>query len=88
MEAVRFKFPEATVRLPSGDVFIAGGAPFAELYRTNEHKFVRVTGGFEASRYFASATLLNDGRVLVVGGYSEGNANGLPATSRTWIYRP
>jgi hypothetical protein len=85
MNASRFKFPQGAVRLQSGDVFIAGGAPSAEMYRAKERDFAAVTGGFEAARYFASATLLDDGRVLVVGGYSQGNA-GLPATSRAWIY--
>ena len=87
MNASRFKFPHAAVRLQSGDVLIAGGAPFPELFRPKERTFVTVPGGFEAARYFASATLLNDGRVLILGGYSEGKG-GLPATSRAWLYRP
>ena len=87
MNASRFKFSNAALRLQSGDVFIAGGAPFPELFRPRERSFVTVPGGFEAARYFASATLLGDGRVLVVGGYSEGNG-GLPATGRSWLYRP
>jgi hypothetical protein len=87
MQASRFKFPHAALRLQSGDVFIAGGAPFAELFRPKERVFVTVTGGFEAAHYFASATLLDDGRVLVVGGYSQ-VTGGLPATPRAWLYRP
>ena len=87
MNASRFKFPHAALRLQSGDVFIAGGAPFAELFRPKERTFVTVTGGFEAAHYFASATLLDDGRVLVVGGYSQ-VAGGLRATSHAWLYRP
>jgi len=87
MNASRFKFPYAAVRLPSGDVFIAGGARFAELFRQKEQNFVKLPGDFETARYFGSATLLSDGRVLVAGGYSEG-PGGLPATSRAWLYRP
>jgi len=87
MNESRFKLPQGAVRLESGDVLIAGGAPSAELFRAKEGDFIAVAGGFEAARYFASATLLDDGRVLVVGGYSQGDA-GLPATSRAWIYRP
>ena len=86
MHASRFKFPQAAVRLQSGDVLIAGGAPIAEVFRPGKRSFVTVPSGFEA-RYFASATLLDDGEVLVVGGYSQGAA-GLPATSRAWLYRP
>lgn len=87
MNAARFKFPQAALRLPSGDVFIAGGAPFAELFRPKEQAFITVSGGFGAAHYFASSTLLTDGRVLVVGGYSQA-AGGLPATSGAWLYRP
>jgi Kelch motif len=87
MSIPRFKFPQAAVRLQSGDVLIAGGAPSAELYRAKQRAFGSVTGGFDAARYFASSTLLRDGRVLVVGGYSPA-AGGLPATSRAWLYRP
>lgn len=87
MRASRFKFPQAALRLPSGDVLIAGGAPFAEVFRPKERSFATVPGGLEGARYFASATLLEDGQVLVVGGYSQ-EAAGLPATSRAWLYRP
>jgi hypothetical protein len=87
MHASRFKFPQAALRLQSGDVLIAGGAPFAELFRPREQRFLPVPGGFESARYFASATLLDDGRVVIVGGYSQG-ASGLPATTRAWLYRP
>lgn len=87
MNAARFKFPNAAVRLQSGDVLLAGGAAFPEVFRPQERAFVSVSGGFEAARYFASATLLNDGDILVLGGYSEGKG-GLPATSRAWLYRP
>jgi len=72
----------AKLRMPS----CARGAPIAEVFRPRKRSFVTVPSGFEA-RYFASATLLDDGEVLVVVGYSQGAA-GLPATSRAWLYRP
>jgi len=87
MKASRFKFPHAAVCLQSGDVFIAGGAAFPELFRSKERTFVKAAERFDAARYFASATLLGDGRVLVVGGYSQG-ASGFAATSRAWVYHP
>ena len=86
MKAARFKFPHAAVRLRSGDVLIASGAPFAEVFRPKERTFNSVSGGFEVAHYFGSATLLADGRVLVVGGYTQ--AAGLPATSGAWLYQP
>ena len=87
MNASRFKFPNAAVRLQSGDVLIAGGAALPEIFRSKQRAFITVNAGLEAACYFASATLLNDGNVLVVGGYSEGKG-GLPATARAWLYRP
>lgn len=86
MNLSRFKLPNAAARLQNGEVFIAGGASVAELFRPKERTFVKVNGGFESARYFSSTTMLNDGRVLVVGGYSDGPA--MPATSRAWLYRP
>jgi hypothetical protein len=87
MNASRFKLPNAAVRLPNGDVFIAGGAAVAEVFRAKERRFSAAGGSFGAARYFASATVLQDGRVLVAGGYSAGK-DGLPATQQAWIYHP
>lgn len=87
MHAPRFKFPQAAIRLQSGDVLIAGGAPFGELFRPGEQRFVALPAQFGSARYFASATLLDDGRVLIAGGYSQG-ASGLPATPHAWLFRP
>jgi hypothetical protein len=78
MNASRFKFPNAAVRLQSGDVLIAGGAALREIFRPKERAFITVNAGLEAACYFASATLLNDGNVLVVGGYSEGKGGYRP----------
>lgn len=49
MNLSRFKFPNAAVRLRNGEVFIAGGASVAELFRPKERAFVKLTGGFESA---------------------------------------
>lgn len=87
MSGARFKFPDGAVRLQDGEVLLAGGAAVPEVFIPGEGKFVPVQGSLESPRYFACATLLRDGRVLVVGGYSEG-PTGLPSTTKAWLYRP
>ena len=69
----------ATV-LPNGTVFVVGGIPevppvyagyaptsTAEIYDPSSNSFVQ-TGSMADGRFWHSATLLGDGRVLVVGG--------------------
>lgn len=87
MNSARFKLPQAAVRLANGDVFIAGGAAFPEVFRARDRVFRAGGEGFGSARYFASATVLKDGRVLVAGGYAT-EEGGLPATQQAWIYRP
>jgi N-acetylneuraminic acid mutarotase len=76
----------AAVRLDDGRVLIVGGksgriivgmrtlasmAPLntAEIYDPESHSFIR-TGDMSAPHYLATATRLNDGNVLVVGGWT------------------
>ena len=67
--------PSATV-LKNGDVLIAGGevednepVESAEIFRANALSF-QATGSMHHARVAHTATLLEDGRVLVTGGYS------------------
>ena len=86
MSTSRFKLPEAVVLLKSGKALIAGGGRFAEVYDETTSTFTPSGGTFGASRFFASATLLLDGKALITGGYADGG--GLPATTSAWIYEP
>ncbi len=89
MEFPRFKFPDAVTPLKDWKVLISGGAAEAEIYQVASGKFVRA-GSVEGPHYFASATLLPDGRVLIAGGYgtADGRPNGPLSTQGAWIYRP
>jgi hypothetical protein len=84
--------------LNNGKVLIAGGSSGsgvfytiseAELYDPSSGTFT-VTGSMNTTRADYSATLLSDGRVLVIGGFIEANAPGFPTTyyASTEIYDP
>jgi hypothetical protein len=89
MEMARFKLPQAAVTLKNGNALVAGGAANLEVYDAAAGRFVRA-GSLDGPHYYASATLLRDGRVLISGGYGTGNgrANGPLASDRAWIYQP
>lgn len=87
MNTARFKLPYAAVLLDNGKVLIAGGGSFAEIYDEAKGAFSPVQGSLGAARFFASATLLPDGKALITGGYAD-SGGGLPATSDAWIYQP
>lgn len=89
MELARFKFPDAAALLNDGRVLLGGGADQFETYDPGAGKFVRV-GSIAAPNYFASATRLKDGAVLVTGGYgtSDGRSNGPLSSDAAWLYIP
>ena len=89
MELARFKIPDATAILKNGRILIAGGAAEVEVYDNAARKFFRA-GSLDEAHFFASATLLKDGRALITGGYtaSRGRPNGPLSTEQAWIYVP
>ncbi len=84
MSAGRFKFSDAIATLKSGKVLVAGGGAQLEIYDTKARGFTLAGGQVDAARYFSTATLLPDGRVLIAGGYD----NRIVASARTWVYKP
>ena len=87
MSTSRFKLPYAAALLANGKVLVAGGGSFAEIYDETNGSFSKVDGTLGAARFFASATVLADGKTLITGGYAEAGG-GLPSTSGAWIYEP
>jgi len=84
MNDSRFKLPDEPALLSAGRLLIAGGNSHAEIYDPRNGQFVVVLGEMEKPWHFMTETRLQDGRVLLAGGY----ANDPEATAQTWIYRP
>ncbi len=80
----RFKLPEAAAPIGSGRLLIAGGSKQSEIYDSRTAKFLLASGELSNDWHFMTETRLNDGRVLLAGGY----ANNDQATAQTWIYQP
>jgi WD40 repeat protein len=87
MSTSRFKLPYAAALLSNGTVLVAGGGSFAEIYDETKGSFSKVDGTLGAARFFASATVLPDGKTLITGGYAE-TGGSLPSTADAWIYKP
>jgi WD40 repeat protein len=82
----RFKLTSGVVMLTNGQTLIAGGADQAEVFDPASNSFLRTAGEKLDSFYFSTATLLSDGKVLIVGGY--GHNPGAGALSHAWLYQP
>lgn len=79
----RYKLPDAVVRLPSGAVLVAGGAAQPELFEPRSGRFVALDGELRGALEFATASLLPDGQVLVLGGYDEE----IRSSAAAWLLR-
>lgn len=82
MRRARYKLNGAIALLPNGKVLIAGGSDGAEIFDPTTGATTETRGAFGSHRLFATATVLNDGRVLIVGGYDQSNQVG----SGAWIF--
>ena len=83
MHLARYKLTGSTVRLPGGNVLVAGGALQPELYVAARNAFRLVPGKLDHTRLFLTAAALSGGRALLVGGYDKA----IRPTAATWIYR-
>lgn len=85
MAHARFKLRDGVVRLPGGEVLVAGGAERAELFDPATGSFHAVAGGPLEGFLFSTATLLPDSTVLIAGGYGDDPGRGGFASA--WLYR-
>ncbi len=83
MNLSRYKLQGTTILLKDGRVLIAGGANRAEIFDPATKTFEVAAGKFETARLFATATLLPNGEVLIVGGYDQN----LAVSEQAWIYK-
>lgn len=71
-------------RLPSGDVLVAAGDARVERFNARTQAFETLAGEMEGANEFATATLLDSGEVLVLGGYDDQ----MQTTASAWQVRP
>ncbi len=83
MQSQRYKLPDGAVMLRSGDVLVAAGAAQVERFDAATQRFMLVPGELDGPQEFASATLLDDGDVLVLGGYDEQ----IQTSASAWLVR-
>jgi Kelch motif protein len=81
----RFKLAMAVVPLKNGRILIAGGADQPEVYDPASGAFIPVAGTKLDGFCFSTATLLNDGTVLLAGGYANPRS---PGVNHAWLYQP
>lgn len=84
MNRARFKFPNAVAVAGNGKVIVSGGGRRVEIYDYSANRFMVSGGSVEDEWFYATATPLPDGRVLIAGGYNDS----LHPTNQAWIYQP
>jgi len=80
----RFQLPDEAAPLPSGQLLVSGGNKLVEIYDPGTRGFLLATGQLSDAWHFMSETRLNDGSVLLAGGY----ANNDQATARRGFIAP
>lgn len=82
MSEGRYKFLDAVVALPNGDVLVAGGGRHAERLDRRVDRFLRVPEALGLALAFSTVTPLTDGDILIAGGYDPN----IRTTRAAWIY--
>ncbi len=88
LNTARYKIRDAVVTLPSGKVLVAGGGARPEVFDPVTGIFTPVAGSIGTTRYYATATLLANGDVLILGGYLSDDKPGMAADLSAWLYKP
>jgi N-acetylneuraminic acid mutarotase len=83
MNSQRYKLQGTAVLLSDGKVLVAGGATRAEVFDPAQNSFTYAAGDMETPNFFATATRLRNGQVLITGGYHRNSV----ASANAWLYR-
>lgn len=84
MSARRYKIQGTALLLENGSALIVGGADRVEVFDVRHDNFIQAAGAIGSELTDASATLLRDGRVLIVGG----DAKEPDSYANAWLYEP
>jgi hypothetical protein len=82
LRAKRFKFPACVVQVSEEIILLCGGSREIETLGTGD-KVSTITARFDQPNYYATATLLPGGNVLIAGGYDDH----AQVTGKAWVYR-
>ena len=83
MKGKRFKLPNGISLLNDGAALISGGSNQVEVYNPRRKVFSSVAT-FREPHFFATATMLADGSVLITGGYNTQPQS----TDEAYVYKP
>jgi hypothetical protein len=86
MKFQRYKLLSGVVALKDGRILLAGGAEQPEIYDPARSVFVPLSEDTLQGFWFSTATLLDDGRVLMVDGYGHNHAAG--AVNQALLWKP
>jgi hypothetical protein len=81
LNSERFKLVDAAVLLPNGNVLVGGGNRQLELFEAQSQSFIR-SRQLDNHYYAAVLTLLQNGNVLITGGYDPS----IRPARQAWIY--
>lgn len=83
--APRFKLADALVLLGTGQLVVAGGDEYPEIFDPGTRKSLRLATSLGGQWNYLTALAAANGSVFLAGGYSEGS---IEPTARTWLLTP
>jgi hypothetical protein len=82
MNEKRFKLSDAAVLLKDGNVLIGGGNRRIEIFDAQNQRFIP-DGELNNDYFYSVLTRLQDGQVLITGGYDPN----IQPSDKAWLYR-